>query len=439
MALNAIPGGTERALAGDTATAAHLTRSIETGSLPRTAAATASPNVGTEARRERPAPGSVLTLVVVGDTGFGGSMQPINPRGGRRHGRTIPYAKMTSDVAPLIDGDINFANLETVVTSTRGLSAVPKAFKFRSHTNGVAHLIDNVGFNLFALANNHAVDFGRTGLRETLAAMESLEHRVLGYAGLGFTWDQTAKPWTFQTHGVQVAFSAIGIGASASTWHPPRRAPQMFDAGHVGQLPYSDAAMSDVERHMRAARVDLRLVSVHTGIERQLTPLARDRDRFAALARAPDGHAGADVIIGHHAHVVQGIQQLGGTTVLYGLGNFLHPGMQDMGKFGRCRDFGLVAKLHLMVGSGARPQLAAIEAFPIVNMHATPKPLTKGSARVRIGVLNGLARGLDDPRRAGRGVRFGARRDGTGLHCTALGRRLPGKVGALCRAWLKRL
>lgn len=110
--------------------------------------------------------------------------------------------------------------------------------------------------------------------------------------------------------------------------------------------------------------------------------------------------------------------------------------MQDMGKFDRCRDYGLIGKVHLVVKPDGGTMLGAIEAIPILDMHMSPRPLNRRAAARRIGVLNGLARRLNSRRHGAEGVMFSLKPNGNGLHCTAAGRRLPGKIGDLCRKWL---
>ena len=109
-----------------------------------------------------------ITLVIVGDTGLNGSLQPVRPDAGLRHGTPHVWSTLTSGIAAEINGDLNFANLETVVTDRNDLSAPDKAFNFRSHPAGVRHLVE-VGFNLISTANNHSIDFGERGIRETCA------------------------------------------------------------------------------------------------------------------------------------------------------------------------------------------------------------------------------------------------------------------------------
>ena len=145
--------------------------------------------------------------------------------------------------------------------------------------------------------------------------------------------------------------------------------------------------------------------------------------------------AGIDLVVGHHAHVAAGVQEIEGRLVFYGLGNFLHLGMQDMQSFGLCRDYGLLARLHLGRGKDGRYSARAIEALPLAGMHARTERMPAQQATARIHVLNHLAGRLDDAAARARGVRFTPQPDGTGLYCAAGAAEDGGRIGALCREW----
>ena len=124
-----------------------------------------------------------------------------------------------------------------------------------------------------------------------------------------------------------------------------------------------------------------------------------------------------DLVVGHHTHVAGGIQRVGRKVILYGLGNLLHLGMQDMAKFGQCRDFGLVVRLHLQRDAKKRLRAAAIEAIPLTRMHAVAEPRRASAAAKRIAVLNGLAGELDHKASGAQGVRFKVNSQGHGVYC----------------------
>jgi len=104
-----------------------------------------------------------ITLVLVGDVRLNFDRAPVHADGLHRD-RIYDWQELTAGIAPLIDGDLNFVNLETMVTDSNALRATRKEFNFRSHPDGVRHLVD-IGFNLISLANNHSYDYGVEGMR----------------------------------------------------------------------------------------------------------------------------------------------------------------------------------------------------------------------------------------------------------------------------------
>lgn len=362
-----------------------------------------------------------VTLIVGGDLGFGGSRQPVVATAGVRHGRRHGFAKLTQHIRPLLKSDLAFANLESVVTATNQLAALDKTFVFRMHPNGVAHLVE-AGFNVLSTANNHAIDYGSTGLRHTIRHLVRLKSAGLVAAhGVASTAEQVFKPARFTRNGATFAFAAAGIGGVQAQKSTP------------GQASYrSSADFKRLTTSLGRAQVDYRMLSVHYGAELQVRPDRPSRTKLGGISVA---QRGIDLVIGHHAHTPAGIQRVGRGLVFYGLGNLLHLGMQDMGKFGICRDFGLLAKLHLISDPqpGGRMVAQAVELFALRDMHVASRPRTGGNGRDRIEVINALGRELNDA--TGRGLLFVPRKDGSGLYCAPGAASIGGAVGRLCRGW----
>jgi poly-gamma-glutamate synthesis protein (capsule biosynthesis protein) len=375
------------------------------------------------AKPPSPKPARTLTITLGGDLGLNAHGAPVEAEGARRHGTMLGWEALTAGIRPLLDGDINFANLETVVTDRNDLQPEAKAFNFRSHPAGVRHLAA-IGFNLISSANNHAIDYGLAGLAETMAHLEVLqrEGRILAHAGVGATRRAAGEPRVLVVQGVEVAFAALGIdsGGRAGPSRP----------GIMAWRAPEDVA--DVIERLGRASAGYRILSVHQGQERDVTP---DRETIRKLRHDALLEGGIDLVVGHHAHVVQGVEITDGRLVFYGLGNLLHPGMQNMGVFGICQDWGLVARLHLAGPAEGRIRLRAVEAIPLTDMHWTAKPLPPERAAERIHVLNHLAAGLDHATSGARGLRFAPQADGSGLHCEPGADAEPGRVGSLCKGF----
>jgi poly-gamma-glutamate synthesis protein (capsule biosynthesis protein) len=368
-----------------------------------------------------------ITIVLVGDTGLGGDRQPVDARGAYRHGARIAWADLTTHVRDLIDGDLNFANLESVVTDRNDLKSEDKTYVFRSHPDGVRHLAA-IGFNLLSTANNHSMDYGARGLQDTLTHLDAITSigLIKAHAGLGRDRADAGRPRIVDVKGARVALSAIGIVSGGFPHH--RAGPN-----RGGQLAIqSPEDFDDVTRWLGEAAADYRMLSVHHGQELAVRP---GSDSIRKLRQIAVRERGIDLVVGHHAHVVAGVEMVQGHLIFYGLGNFMHPGMQNMARFGMCRDYGLLARVHLMKGSDGRLAARAVEVVPVTDMHAQVRRFAAAQSAERVEVLNYLARALDDPQSGAVGVRFAPQQDGSGLYCAPGAATDVGRIGRLCANW----
>jgi poly-gamma-glutamate synthesis protein (capsule biosynthesis protein) len=181
---------------------------------------------------------------------------------------------------------------------------------------------------------------------------------------------------------------------------------------------------------LAAMPADYRILSVHYGLEGSVIPDDRQFDDWRKFAAEQKG---INLIVGHHPHVAQGVELDGKSLIFYGLGNFLHPGTAEMTRFGICRDYGLMAKVHLARIDGVW-QVEAIQAIPLTNTQLRPAPFSSQEAEKRIYALNHLSGGLDDDTTK-RGVRFTPQADGSGLYCADGAAALGGQIGTLCTGW----
>ena len=138
---------------------------------------------------------------------------------------------------------------------------------------------------------------------------------------------------------------------------------------------------------------------------------------------------GIDLIVGHHAHVVRGVELAGGSLIFYGLGNFLHLGTANMTSSGICRDYGLMAKVHLRKAADGKLAIRAVEAIPVTDTHLRPRRLPGAQGNARVHALNYLAGTLDDAAGKARGLRFTPQSDGSGLFCLPGAENDTGRVG----------
>ena len=241
------------------------------------------------------------------------------------------------------------------------------------------------------------------------------------------TGSRPGRPVKISVKGTTVAYSAIGIVTNNLARHRAGR-------NKPGQIAYRfDSDFAEVTKRLAKTEAGYRMLSIHYGIERNVRVDARQiKDwRKHAVERK-----GLDLIIGHHAHVARPVEVNGNAVIFYGLGNFLHHGTANMAKQGKCRDYGLVARVHLLRGQGGRLITRAVEVLPVTNTHHRTKPFAKvADAHLRIAALNYLAADLDDQASGHRGTRFTPQKNGSGLYCMPGAGKDPGRIGELCRGW----
>jgi poly-gamma-glutamate synthesis protein (capsule biosynthesis protein) len=187
--------------------------------------------------------------------------------------------------------DIVSANLEGAVTDLGEHYPPANKYDFAFDPYDIKAL-NEYYFNYFSIANNHINDQGKRGVDETIKNLSEL----------GFL------------------FSGSGDGQlssrnSTSTLAKGRRVALLSFSAIYRSLP-EEALVSAIGR--AAADSDLVVVNVHWGVEYEHQALPKQRELAAKMAAA-----GADLIIGHHPHVVQGVELIGRTPVFYSLGNFI--------------------------------------------------------------------------------------------------------------------
>jgi poly-gamma-glutamate capsule biosynthesis protein CapA/YwtB (metallophosphatase superfamily) len=210
-------------------------------------------------------------------------------------------------VAPLLSGaDLTVVNLETAVTD-RG-TAEDKSFTFRAPPS-VFDALRVAGVDVVSMANNHGVDFGPVGLADSLDAA-----RQRGFPVVGLGADDTAAfaPYVVTVRGERIAVLGADQVADSTL--------QRYSAGPGRSGVASAFDTGRLLQGVASARqqADTVVIYVHWGQEEQSCPTQLQRDLAQQLSQA-----GADIIVGTHAHQLQGAGWLGQTYVSYGLGNFV--------------------------------------------------------------------------------------------------------------------
>lgn len=259
--------------------------------------ATPSPPLTPAPARKAPAaPSAELRIAAVGDIMLGGTAAPEMQKYGYDH----PF-ELTKDI--LKRAQIVFGNLEGPLTDG-GAAGTAKQYVFRSPPDKVAPALARAGFNVVSLANNHTLDYGPEGLEDTRAALNKAGIR---HAGAGRNAIEARQPVYMMAEGVTLAVLAYSLTFPEEFWAGLDKPGTAF--GH--------------EKHVRAdvatARqtADIVVVSFHWGQEGK-TEL---RDYQTQLAHAAID-AGASAVLGHHPHILQGVERYRHGVILYSLGNF---------------------------------------------------------------------------------------------------------------------
>jgi poly-gamma-glutamate capsule biosynthesis protein CapA/YwtB (metallophosphatase superfamily) len=260
-------------------------------------------------------PASACIIYVVGDVG------PC-----RRDPSTI-FDQVRST---LTAGDLGICQLEPAL-SKRG-NAMPQARLAMRSDPAAAAAIHGAGFHTVSFASNHCMDWGSEAFFDTIDALRAAD---LTPIGVGANIHEARKPAWFDRKGARVAVlaynSILPIGYWAEANRPgcvPLRASTLYEQiehdqpgtparthtfANRGDL---DAMCEDIRRAKASA--DVVIVMVHWGIHFVPAVLA-DYQREAAHAAID---AGADLIAGHHPHLLKGVEVYRGKVVLYSLGNF---------------------------------------------------------------------------------------------------------------------
>ncbi len=271
--------------------------------------------------------GQPVTVALVGDL----MLQHPIARGGRSPGSAGVFALFEA-------ADLVMANLEVPLTA-RGAPA-DKHVAFRSDPS-LAHELRDTGVDVVTLANNHMVDSGLEGMFDTI---ETLAASGVAAVGAGRNLGAALAPAVLAASGTRVAFmgmaATLPVGSGAAPDRPgiaPVRITTSYvvDATAVEETPgiapvvETRAWPGDVEvvtRAVAAAKreADACIVAIHWGVPNGWVAQFQDpiADYQRPLARALVA-SGADVVVGHHPHVLHGIEVIGGRPVFYSLGNFL--------------------------------------------------------------------------------------------------------------------
>ncbi|MCX5797645.1 MAG: CapA family protein [Elusimicrobia bacterium] len=265
-------------------------------------------------------------------------------------------------VSGLIRGhDLAFCNLECPASAAG--SPLPKNYSFHAKP-AYLEALRLAGFNLVSMANNHSIDWGREALLET---KDNIAKHGMVPLGAGPDQKQAQEPVMVKKGGLTFAFLAnedMLLEGIVSLPDRPAAA-----AASVEEL------VASIQRARRSA--DFVVVSEHWGAEFQEEPTWNQVEKAHRLI-----DAGADLVLGHHPHVLQSIELYRGKYIVYSLGNFLFDQKQES------RSQSLVFDCEFDSGG-----IRNVGFTPVYVEHYQPRPATAEESRAIIARLRRLSRG----------------------------------------------
>ncbi len=219
----------------------------------------------------------------------------------KEEGTDYPFRKISEDIDEF---DLVFGNLETPIARS-GIPVRNKPYVFSLDPEYISAL-KCIQLDAVSLANNHLLDYGVDGMRETIKHLNKLD---IQYSGAGENLEQARKPMTFQMGTTEILIFSYC-----------RRPPAGFFARKdaPGTSPFNlNYIREDIAKYDHPNAIIF--ISLHWGIEQTLRPQKYQRSLAHVII-----NAGADAIIGHHPHWPQGIEIYKNRPIIYSLGNFVN-------------------------------------------------------------------------------------------------------------------
>lgn len=231
---------------------------------------------------------TLITITAVGDCTLGGDYNTSAHERFEGYADKYGYDYFLENVRYIFEADdLTIVNLEGPLTTSNDKRS-GRTFNFKGDPEYV-QILSGSSVELAGLANNHALDFGISGLEETAA--------VLDAAGVGYCGYKSV--WHGDVSGVDVTCLSV------TEWD------------------YTTAELAEMLSAERGD-CDLLIVMIHWGEEREYSATDSQKKYGHALI-----DAGADLVLGSHSHVIGGVEEYNGKYIVYGLGNFCFGGNRN--------------------------------------------------------------------------------------------------------------
>jgi poly-gamma-glutamate capsule biosynthesis protein CapA/YwtB (metallophosphatase superfamily) len=256
------------------------------------------------------------------------------------------FSGVLAPVAPLIGAaDLAICHLETPVAPPGGPYRGYPSFAVQSE---IVDALAGAGYDLCSTASNHSLDDGADGLARTL---DVLDAAGIAHSGTHRTPAEADVPTIVDAGGVRVGHVAATYGLNGGG--PPAGQEWSVD---VADVPDVDGMLAAAAR-ARAAGAEIVVASLHCCVEYSDDPTEAQVAAVRTLIESPD----IDLVLGHHAHVVQPFQQVAGEWVAYGLGNAI----AEHATRGYPTEDSVMARFTFTRGPDGRFSVTRAEAVPL--------------------------------------------------------------------------
>lgn len=222
-----------------------------------------------------------------------------------------------TDTMPILkESDYTIGNLECVVTN-RELKT-PKTYNFKVSKDSLKYLSD-AGFDYLMMTNNHSYDYGEEGFKDTLKAVKES-----GFAtsGAGYNKKEAMEFYRTTLNGQSYSILSVGAYPVENSGFNGEKQATATDT-RAGVIWKSPEVIELVKEEKKTGAVII--INVHAGSEYVKKPNAVQQSFYKELC-----DAGADVIFGSHPHILQPVEMYNGSLIVWSLGNYIFPGMDEM-------------------------------------------------------------------------------------------------------------
>ncbi len=303
-----------------------------------------------------------VSIAAVGDIMLG----EVTPQYMEQYGVNYPFDSTRQILA---EADLTMGNLEAAFSNTG--TRFDKKFTFKVPPKYAPSLL-HAGIDVVTLANNHILDFGMEALKNTISTLDSLG---IAHCGAGATYAEAIKPALLERNGYRIAVLGYSLTFPEEFWANRQQGGTVF--------PHEHLLKKSIQQCDTLA--DITIVTFHWGAELANYP----KDYQKQIAHKSIDY-GADLVIGHHPHVLQGLEIYNNRLIAYSLGNF------TFSSYSRKTTESIILKAFL-----TRNGLLYAKAIPVcVNnerIHFQPRRLVGAEADTVLAQLRRFSAPLKNP------------------------------------------